>query len=176
METTSGKSKASCSAANAALPSANTRQRPWRRCRRIAPRRTSSSPAHHLTPALPTVPPVLPKTLLTLNFTTHTHDWQTHRDTCFDPPWTFQWTCTISPLLIKTADHQLSHRTRPAIKSSEELTACNMNSRGQWQHAQQGSQGHNIKTVFTFHIYLYWEGELCILSFFFFFLKIGWYC
>lgn len=117
MATISGKSKASCSAANAALPSANTRQRPWRRCRRIAPRRTSSSPARHLTPALPTVPPVLPKTLLTLNFTTHTHDWRTHRDTCFHPPWTIQWTCTISPLPIKTTDHQLCH-TGPGLQSN----------------------------------------------------------
>lgn len=61
MATTSGKSKASCSAANAALPSASTRPRPWHRCRPTARRRTSSSPARHLTPALPTVPPVLLK-------------------------------------------------------------------------------------------------------------------
>lgn len=74
MVTTSGKSKASCSAANAALPSASTRQRPWHPCRRTAHRRTSSSPVRHLTPALPTVPPVLPKTFLTLSFATCTHD------------------------------------------------------------------------------------------------------
>lgn len=71
--TTSGKSRASCSAANAALPSASTRQRPWRHCRRTAHRRTSGNPARHLTPALPTVHPVL-KTLLTLSFATCTRD------------------------------------------------------------------------------------------------------
>lgn len=55
--TTSGKLKASCSTANAAPPCASTPRRPWCRCRPTARRRTSSSPAHHPTPALPTVPP-----------------------------------------------------------------------------------------------------------------------
>lgn len=62
-----------------APPSASTRRRRWRRCKPTAPRRTSSSPARHLTPAPPTVPPVPPKALRTLNFTTCTHAWRTHR-------------------------------------------------------------------------------------------------
>lgn len=72
MATTSGKSKANCSTANVALLSASTRQQPWHRCRRIAHQRTGSSPARHLTPALPTVLPVLLKTVLTLSFDTCT--------------------------------------------------------------------------------------------------------
>lgn len=61
MVTTSGKSKARCSAVNVAHPSAGTHQRQWRPCRRTAHPRTSSSPARRLTPALPTVLPVPPK-------------------------------------------------------------------------------------------------------------------
>lgn len=76
--TTSGKSKASCSAANVAPPSASTHQWPWRPSRQTAHQRTSSSPVHRLTPALPIVPPVLPKTFLTLSVATCTHDWWTN--------------------------------------------------------------------------------------------------
>lgn len=61
MVTTSGKSKARCSAVNVAHPSAGTHQRQWRPCRRTAHPRTSSSPVRRLTPALPTVLPVPPK-------------------------------------------------------------------------------------------------------------------
>lgn len=56
--TTFGKWKARCWAANAPPPSASTRPRPWRRCRRTARQRaSSSSPVPPLTPARPTPPP-----------------------------------------------------------------------------------------------------------------------
>lgn len=80
MATTSGKSKASCSAANAAHPSAGTHQRHWRPCRRTARPRTSSSPARRPTPALRTVPPAPLKTLHTLSLASCTHDRRTHED------------------------------------------------------------------------------------------------
>lgn len=110
MATTSGKLKANCSAVNAALPNANTRQWPWHRCRRTAPRRTSSSPARHLTPALPTVHPVLPKTLLTLN-SLHVHMTDGHTGTPVCIPLEL---LSVNLYLISTSDW--SHRPSSFIK------------------------------------------------------------
>ncbi len=157
MVTTSGKSRASCSAANAAPLSASTRQRPWRCCRPTARRRTSSSQAHHLTPALPTVPPVLPKIPLTLSFAT-SQDWLTHREGSRRPLsmnfellsvnlyniFTSDW--KHGPLNLVRIHKALSLRTRCTIKSWKKSlllysTFCKMNSRGQQHHAQSPSQG-----------------------------------
>lgn len=175
MATTSGKSKASCSAANAALPSASTRQRPWRRCRRTAHRRTSSSPARPLTPALPTVPPVLPKTLLTLSVATCTR--------LTDSLWTFiselilylhfwfkPWTIDFFVRTRKT----LSHRTRCTIKSWKNFllldsTLCNLNSRGQ-QHLSQ--QSH--RTIKLYISYITLLGRRTVHFVFFVFFKDNW--
>lgn len=150
--TTSGKSKASSSAASAAPRSASSPRLPWHRYRPTAPQRTSSSPARHLTPAPPTVPPVPPvlpnNTPPPLQHLTslHVYIWLADTQGKQVPfPLNFQ---SVNLFCITTSD--LNHRltaslkcchTEPDAQSTQEVTPCNMNSRGQRQHAQETLKG-----------------------------------
>lgn len=126
MATTSGKSKASCLAANAAPPSASTRQQPWRRCRRTAHPRNSNSPAHHLTPALPTVPPVPPKSPPNTKLR-YMYTWLTDTRGCSSPSSLNFELLSVNLYYISTSDYNhgpltfvrthKTHRNRCTIKS-----------------------------------------------------------
>lgn len=154
MVTTSGKSKARCSAVNVAHPSAGTPQRQWRPCRRTAHPRTSSSPARRLTPALPTVLPVPPKKTTTKNNkkqkqTLHTLSLASCTDGHTGTPVHILFKLSLVNLYcISTLDWNHGPltfvenlKTRCTITSWTNLllyysAVCNVNSRGWCHHAQ----------------------------------------